>query len=265
MSDGPDAAGAGHADREFAVVVVEPETPGNVGTVARAMKNFGLADLKLVDPPELDPEGEAYGFAGHAREDVLPNADTVTLDEVVESYHTVGTTAITGEDARRHVRYPFETPAGLRESLATVDTDTALVFGREGTGLNNAELERLDELVSIPASPEYPVLNLGQAATVTLYELRDLFLDDTQLPDVAHERAAETEIERFYEQFGAFLDGAESRDHKRERSRRLIRRLVGRAHPTSKETTTLTGVFRRAADLLERTDHAERERTDDTR
>ncbi|WP_348609853.1 RNA methyltransferase [Halobaculum rarum] len=254
------AADAGNADREFVVVVVEPETPGNVGTIARAMKNFGLTDLKLVDPPEIDRDSEAYGFAGHAREDVLPNADTVTLEEVVENYHTVGTTAITGEDARRHVRYPFKTPAELRESLATVDTDTALVFGREGTGLNNEELEQLDELISIPANPDYPVMNLGQAATVTLYELRSLFLDEYQLPEVEHERADEPEIERFYEQFHAFLAQAESRDHKRERSERLIRRLVGRAHPTSKEMTTLTGVFRRATDLMEHADHSERER-----
>jgi len=261
MSDDATEAGAADGgDREFVVVVVEPETPGNVGTIARAMKNFGLDDLKLVDPPEIDRDGEAYGFAGHAREDVLPNADTVTLDEIVENYHTVGTTAITGEDARRHVRYPFKTPAELRESLATVDTDTALVFGREGTGLNNDELEQLDEVISIPANPEYPVMNLGQAATVTLYELRSLFLEEYQLPDVEHERADEPEIERFYEQFGAFLDEAESRDHKRERSERLIRRLVGRAHPTSKEMTTLTGVFRRATDLMEHADHSERER-----
>ncbi|MFC7095997.1 RNA methyltransferase [Halobaculum marinum] len=265
--DAADGASGGHADREFVVVVVEPETPGNIGTIARAMKNFGLTDLKLVDPPEFGRDSEAYGFAGHAREDVLPNAEEVTLAEVVENYHTVGTTAITGEDARRHVRFPFKTPTELRESLATVDTDTALVFGREGTGLNNEELEQLDELISIPANPDYPVMNLGQAATVTLYELRSLFLDEYQLPDVEHERAPESEIERFYEQFSAFLGHAESRDHKRTRSERLIRRLVGRAHPTSKEMTTLTGVFRRATDLIERTDadHSARERADGER
>ena len=77
------------------VVVVDPQTPGNVGTIARAMKNFGFEDLKLVNPPELGHDGEAYGFAGQAREDVLPNADVVTFDEVVENYHTVGMTAIT--------------------------------------------------------------------------------------------------------------------------------------------------------------------------
>jgi len=233
---------------EYAVVVVEAETPGNVGTIARSMKNFGLSDLKLVDPPEIGEDSEAYGFAGHAREDVLPDADTVTLDEVIEQYHTVGFTGITAEDATSHTRFPYTTPAELRESLATVEADTAFVFGRESRGLNNDELARLDEVASIPANPEYPVLNLGQAATVTLYELRELFLDETHLPDRERERATEAEIERLYDQFERYLAAVEPRDHVRARARRLLRRLVGRAHPTDREVTTLTGLFRKTAD-----------------
>jgi TrmH family RNA methyltransferase len=232
------------------VVVVEPETPGNVGTIARAMKNFGLSDLKLVDSPAIEPDGEAYGFAGHAREDVLPNAEEVTFDEIVENYHTVGTTAITNEDSRRHVRFPFKTPAEVRESLETVDTQTALVFGREGRGLNNEELARLDEVCSIPASGEYPVLNLGQAATVLLYELRGLTVEESQLPDVERERADEREIERFYDFFDEFLDAVEHRDHKRPKTMRMMRRILGRAHPTDREIHTLIGLFRRANDRL---------------
>ena len=243
------------------VVVVEPETPGNVGTVARAMKNFGLTELKLVNPPELHPDGEAYGFAGHAREDVLPNAERVTFEEVVANYHTVGCTAITNEDSRRHVRFPFKTPAELRESLERVETRTALVFGREGRGLDNDELARLDEVCSIPASGEYPVLNLGQAATVLLYELRTLTVEETQLPDVERERATEAEIERFYDYFAKFLDVTSYSERKRDKTERLLRRLLGRAHPTDREIHTLLGVFRRAnrqlrhrRDLLEEYD-----------
>ncbi len=236
------------------VVVVEPETPGNVGTIARAMKNFGFSDLKLVNPPEIDRESEAYGFAGHAREDVLPAAEEVTFDFVVENFHTVGFTAITNEDARRHVRFPFTTPRQLADSLARVETRTALVFGREGTGLSNEELERLDEVCSIPASEEYPVLNLGQAATVALYELRTLTLgpgvERTQLPDVERERATEADIDRFYDFFESFLSQLEHRDHKREKTMRMIRRLVGRAHPTEREITTLTGLFRKASERV---------------
>jgi TrmH family RNA methyltransferase len=233
---------------EYAVVVVEPETPGNVGTIARSMKNFGLSDLKLVNPPEITEESEAYGFAGHAREDVLPNAEEVTLDEIVESYHTVGFTGITAEDATSHTRFPYTTPAELSESLATVEADTAFVFGRESRGLNNDELERLDQVASIPANPEYPVLNLGQAATVALYEMRELFLEETHLPDRESERAEEHEIERLYDQFERFLEVVEHREHKRNRASRLVRRVFGRTHPTDREVTTLTGLFRKAAD-----------------
>ena len=247
--------GAASGRRKPVVVVVEPETPGNVGTIARAMKNFGLSDLKLVDPPELKEDGEAYGFAGHAREDVLPNAEEVTFDAVVESYHTVGTTAITGEDDRSHERFPFKTPAELRESLKTVDAPTAIVFGREGRGLNNEELSRLDEVCSIPADDDYPVLNLGQAATVLLYELRELTVDETQLPDTEVTRAPEPDLERFHEFFGEFLAATGQRDHQIEKNALLMRRLLGRAHPTEREVNSLLGTFRKANAKLEHADH----------
>jgi TrmH family RNA methyltransferase len=237
------------------VAVVGAETPGNVGTIARAMKNFGVSELYLVDPPELDPEGEAYGFAGHAREDVLPNAREVTFDHLVECFHTVGCTAVTNEDETSHVRYPFRTPRELADSLRGIEADTCLVFGRERVGLTNEELARLDEICSVPASAEYPVLNLGQAATVVLYELRGLTLDGTQHPDSVHDRAAEYEIEGLYDEFERFLGRINHPEGKRAKTTRMFRRVVGRAHPTGREASTLRGLFRRASGLLE---HPER-------
>ena len=213
----------------ISVAVVGATEPGNVGTIARSMKNFGLGDLLLVDPPELDPDGEAYGFAGQAREDVLPEADTVTFDHLVEHYYTVGCTATTNEDATNHVRYPFLTPADLTEELRGVDTDVAIVFGRERVGLTNDELARLDRVCSIPASDDYPVLNLGQAATVLLYE-----------------RADEREIEALHDQFADRLVGIGHPEPKRAKAGRLWRRLLGRAHPTGREVKTLRGILRRA-------------------
>jgi TrmH family RNA methyltransferase len=237
-----------------AVAIVEPKTPGNIGTIARAMKNFGLSDLKLVDPPDFGRDSEAYGFAGQAREDVLPDHDVVTFDHLVENYHTVGFTATTNEDARKHTRFPFKTPRELADSLETVDADTVLVFGRESNGLTNEELERIDEICAIPASDEYASLNLGQAATVALYELRTLTLDETQLPDVERERADEAAIEGFYDHFREFLDVIDHPEEKRAKTMRLLRRLVGRAHPTGREIRTLRGILRRASY------HADRER-----
>ena len=233
-----------------AVVVVDAKTPGNVGTVARAMKNFGLSTLLLVDPPTIEDGGEAYGFAGHAREDVLPNATEVTFDAVAERYHTVGFTAITNEDSRNHVRFPYTTPAALADDLRTLSAEPALVFGREGEGLHNDELAACDRVASIPASEAYPVLNLGQAATVALYELRELTLSETQLPDVERHRAEQAAVERVADYWGRFLTELAYPEHKREKSSRLLGRVLGRAHPTDREATTLMGILRRATDQL---------------
>ena len=249
MTDGETASGEG--SRVPTVAVVDAQTSGNVGTIARAMKNFGFSDLKLVDPPDVGPESEAWGFAGQAREDVLPNAEEVSFDYLAENYHTVALTATTNEDSRKHVRFPFKTPAELAEDLETVEAPTCLVFGREDVGLTNDELERLDEICAIPASAEYPSLNLGQAATITLYELQDLAVEETQLPDVETERAAEAQIERLHDQFGEFLGAVGHPEEKRAKTRRLFRRLLGRAHPTEREAKTLLGIYRRAVGKLE--------------
>lgn len=239
------------AGPDISVCIVDAQTPGNVGTIARAMKNFGLEELLLIDPPAIEPDGEAYGFAGHAREDVLPGAEEIGFDDLCANYHTVGFTAITGEDSRKHVRFPYSTPADLVEELRGVDAPIALVFGREDKGLSNEELSRLDQVAAIPASEAYPVMNLGQAATVTLYELRKLTLEDTQLPDTEPHRAPPEKVERFHDYWDEFLTAMGHREHKHEKTERMFRRLVGRANPTDREITTLLGVLRRATDQLD--------------
>ncbi|MFW5911721.1 MAG: RNA methyltransferase [Halolamina sp.] len=252
VCDGDEATRDAEAAPDIAVCIVDPQTPGNIGTIARAMKNFGLSELLLIDPPELEPDGEAYGFAGHAREDVLPGAEEITFDDLCETYQTVGFTAITGEDSRKHVRFPFSTPESLTEELQGIDSPVALVFGREDKGLSNEELARLDQVAAIPADPDYPVMNLGQAATVALYELRQLTLEEgSQLPDTDPHRADPAEVERLHGYWDGFLTAMGHREHKHEKTRRMFRRLVGRANPTDREVTTLLGVLRRTTDQLE--------------
>ncbi len=124
------------------------------------------------------------------------------------------------------------------------------MFGREGRGLNNNELAELDVICSIPASAEYPVLNLGQAATVVFYELRSLTLSETQLPDIERERADEPDIDRLHSFFTKFLTRVEGREYKRQKTALMLRRLLGRANPTQREVSRLTGLFRRANNKL---------------
>ena len=232
---------------EIAVAVVGAETPGNVGSIARSMKNFGLAELYLVDPPELDPDGEAYGFAGQAREDVLPDATAVEFEYLTDNFYTIACTATTNRDGRNHVRYPFLRPDELVGEIGGVDADVCIVFGRERIGLTNDELADLDRVCSIPASESYPVLNLAQAATVVLYELRELTVGETQHPETAHERAAEHESEGLYETFSEYLHDIGHPEEKIPKTERLFRRLLSRAHPTGREARTMRGVLRRGA------------------
>ncbi|WP_254274068.1 RNA methyltransferase [Haloarcula marina] len=238
----------------ISVAVVDAETPGNVGTIARSMKNFGLSELLLVDPPELDPDGEAYGFAGQAREDILPNAREVSFDHLTENYHTVACTATTNEGDANHVRFPAKTPRELADSLGEVDSDTCIVFGRERVGLTNDELSRLDEICSIPAAGEYPVLNLGQAATIVLYELRTVTVERTQHPEELHPHADQRAVDGLHEEFTRFLDAVDHPDEKRQKTRRMFRRVLGRARPTGREVSTLRGLFRSARTKITRLD-----------
>ncbi len=239
---------------DIAVGVVDATTPGNVGAIARSMKTFGITELYLVDPPPLDPDGEAYGFAGQAREDVLPNATEVAFDELVTNFYTIACTAITNEDATKHTRYPVVTPAELPGELTELTADVCLVFGRESDGLTNTELAELDRICSIPAAANYPVLNLAHAATIMLYELRELTVATTQHPEDLHDRAAEHEIEGLYDVFSEYLHAIGHPSEKIPKTERLFRRLIARGQPTGREARTLRGVFRRGAMHARETD-----------
>ncbi|MCB9687315.1 MAG: tRNA (cytosine(32)/uridine(32)-2'-O)-methyltransferase TrmJ [Alphaproteobacteria bacterium] len=161
MSDLPDIAG------RVTVVLVQPLHPGNVGAAARAMKNFGLRDLVLVDPPAWDPERARWMAPGC--DDVFAAMRIVgTLDEALAGCHrAIGTTA-----RHRRVGPPVIEPTPAAEAMLDGDHRTALLFGREDSGLPNEAVLHCDALIRI-ATPEHASLNLGQAVlllTHTLWE-----------------------------------------------------------------------------------------------
>ena len=156
----------------FVVVLVETEFESTIGLIARAMKNFNLRDLRLVEPV-VGIGKEARLRASHAQE-VLDKAQTLrTLDEALgDADVSVGTTAQRSRSVYKILRKPV-TPRKLAENLRALEGTVALVFGPEGTGLNNdeLELEKCDVILTIPASPVYPTLNISHAAVVLFHEL----------------------------------------------------------------------------------------------
>ena len=150
------------------VVLHEPQDLVNIAHVVRGMKNFGLRDLRLVNPREY----EAYRVEGiaHQTQDVLARVQTfASLEEALaDAMHIVGFTA-RGRTAKRNLQRPRDAAAEI-VALAAGGT-AALLFGREDKGLSNEALDRCHRVVTIPSDPGYASLNLGHAVIIMLYEL----------------------------------------------------------------------------------------------
>ncbi len=171
-------------NERVSVVLVETSHSGNIGAVARAMRNMGIANLRLVKPKDF-PSDEAGARAAGALE-LLESASVYpTLSEAVADCHYV-----VGASARvRSFPWPVMNPREsaefvVNELLITQteasSSNVAYVFGRESSGLSNEELQQCNAHVHIPANPEYSSLNLAMAVQVMAYELRMACLASSQ-------------------------------------------------------------------------------------
>jgi len=237
------------------VVLVNTSHPGNIGAVARAMKNMGLNQLVLVNPAEF-PSGEARARASGAT-DILEQARVVTsLDAAVADCAVV-----LGASARlRSIPWPGLDPrAAADKVLAVVESaDAALVLGRENNGLSNAELDRCNYLVHIPANPEYSSLNIAAAAQVLVYELRMSLLEQQGRRDNRFHsdqpRATAGDLERLYDHLQQTLTELEFLKPSAPRQiMRRLRRLYGRAELDRMEINILRGILSAIREKLGRT------------
>ncbi len=205
------------------IILVATTHPGNIGGVARAMKNMGLTDLGLV-APKIYPSEEANARAAGA-DDILDCAQVFdTLDEALADRQQ-----IIGASARlRTVAWPQLTPKACAEKVAASgNVKTAILFGRERTGLTNEELERCHYLLHIPCNPEFSSLNVAAAVQVVAYELFQAIhtLDSAQPPATPDaEKANGEEMESFHRHLIQTLFDIGFL-HERKSSPTLIRRL----------------------------------------
>jgi TrmH family RNA methyltransferase len=232
---------------EFITILQEPKHEGNVGAVARTIKNFGLKKLYLVNPCELGDE--CLKRAKHAG-DIIKSAETFErlADVLKEVDFVVGSTGVVNLNDKHYIRNPV-TPRQLMKYLKELEQDTrvGLLFGREDYGLYQEELMHCDLLVTIPTNDEYPIMNLSHAVAVILYELASARL---KFEIRGHRKSSEFEREKLFDQFRNFLKSVNYPEHKRENTEVLFRRLIGRSTPSKWEFHTLMGVFGVAADSM---------------
>ena len=221
------------------IVLVEPEGPLNVGSVARVMKNMGLRQLFLVNP-QCDWQGmEAKKMAVHAI-DILEASRVVdTLPEALQGTQRV--IATTGRD--RALPTHLERP---RDALPwLVDTPSAIVFGAEYRGLSNEELKYAQRFVRIPSSEDYPSLNLAQAVAVCAYELYQGAIESDRSQILSSSQASVENLEGYYKHLETILlKIGYLYPHTASARMEKFRRLYNRAELSTTEVAMLRGILR---------------------
>lgn len=157
------------ASRGPAIILVEPQLGENIGMVARAMANFGLSDLRLVNPRDGWPNEKAIATASRADHVIRATQVFHELEHAVGNLSFVYATTARQRDGFKPVRAPVEAARKLRE-LHAAGQGTGILFGREKYGLSNEEIAIADEIVTFPVDPSFASLNIAQAVLLMSYE-----------------------------------------------------------------------------------------------
>ena len=229
-------------NNEIHIVLVEPSHPGNIGATARAMKTMGLTSLILVRPTRF-PDPQADWRAAGAT-DVLDAA--IVTDDLSEAIGPCGLVVGTSTRTRR-VPWPLVSPETLARNLAdgaAGGKPVAILFGRESSGLTNAELAMCQLHLQIPASPVYPSLNLAMAVQVVTYELYKTSNSGTDVLDWDREPATAADIGGFIDHLQRTLEKVGFYDPRvPKQAMTRLRRLFGRIQMDETEVAMLRGVL----------------------
>jgi len=234
------------------IVLVETAGARNLGAVARVMKNFGLAELWLVNPQCDHLSEEAMHMAVHAPE-ILENARIVdSLPAALVGCQRAIATAGRIDNGELSVTDP---QTGL--TWLSQVTRSAIVFGAEDRGLSNAEIQYCQQVIRIPVNPDYPSLNLAQAVGICCYQWQLLQVNSPchenltsqiaqdLLKSAPIDLATREELEAYYQQLEAvLLKIGYVYPHTAFARLQKFRHICDRANLTSSEVTMLRGILR---------------------
>lgn len=239
------------------VVLVNPQLGENIGMAARAMANFGLFDLRLVDPREGWDRERAEAAASGAAATVEKSTVFSDLPSCLADMNQVYATTARPRDMTKQVMTPEQAGLDMRARIARGEK-VALLFGRERFGLNNDEVSLADVIITAPVNPAYASLNIAQAVLLVSYEwfkheatslgqatpeLPALTGPGLHMPDTRP--ATKDELYGFYGHLEEELaqSGFFKTEEKRPGMMRNIRNIFARAAMTAQEVSTLRGII----------------------
>lgn len=228
------------------IVLVEPEYEINVGAIARLLANFNQKRLYIVNP-KCELGFTARMHAKHAGKILLGAKICKSVGEATKGCRmVVGTTGV----LRRHkklLRNPIS-PSELSLRLKKNNAEVAVLFGREGIGLNAQELQQCDILCIIPTSLHYPVMNLSHAVAVMLYAL---CLDGKEAPHTRKNSSA-GEMRALGETMQRLVERRGPQIRNIEKTKLAFKTVIGRAVPSDIEVKCMLGVLRGTLRELEK-------------
>lgn len=227
------------------IILVEPQLGENIGMVARAMANFGLSELRLVNPRDGWPNEKARAAASRADHVIDAVSVHSTLEEAIGDLNRVAATTARARDMQKPVLGPAEAVDVLKARIAKGER-TGILFGRERWGLENEEIALADEIITFPVNPAFASLNIAQAVLLMAYEwMRDA-------PDAVHAAGSDLSLAPADREdltgLISHLESALDEAHyfyppeKRESLELNLRNLLVRAEFSQPEIHTLRGV-----------------------
>ncbi|MBD8064319.1 RNA methyltransferase [Devosia sp. PTR5] len=229
-----------------AIILVEPQLGENIGAAARAMANFGLADMRLVRPRDGWPNEKAVAAASRA-DHVLERVKVFgSLEAAIADLTLVYATTARSRDMQKEVLGPEEASANMASHIAA-QKSVGLLFGRERWGLLNDEVALADAIVTLPVEPAFASLNIAQAVLLMSYEWRRTREEGRALPftDGLDEAAPREQLVGLFEHLEGVLDhtGFFTTPDKRPSMVNNLRTALTRGRFTAQEIRTLRGVI----------------------
>lgn len=225
------------------IVLVNPQLGENIGAAARAMLNFGLTDLRIVNPRDGWPNDAATANASGAF-DIMPAPQIFdTLADALEPFHTVYATTARPRDMVKRVF----TPDTAAQDMMTSNKKSAILFGAERTGLTNDEITQAHHIISIPVNPEFWSLNLAQSVLLLSHEIHKA-QDKTIAIEIPHGDSAPASHEELNAMLSRLENELEDKSFFRSQDLkptmiRNIRNIFTRSDLTEQEVRTFQGII----------------------
>ncbi|KQZ13118.1 RNA methyltransferase [Mesorhizobium sp. Root554] len=230
-----------------AIILVEPQLGENIGMVARAMANFGLSELRLVNPRDGWPSEKARAAASNADHVIDATRVFDDLPSAIADLNFIFATTARERDGFKPVRGPVEAGRVLR-GRALAGQQTGILFGRERFGLYNDEVGLADEIVTFPVDPAFASLNIAQAVLLMSYEWMKSGLEEETQTNFSGREMAPATKEQLHSLFSNLEQALDARGYFRPLPKKPkmidnLRAVLTRASFTGPELRVLQGVI----------------------